>query len=72
MACGAPPGWTYPLILLVVTLLAIPLAKAQTSAARIAVVMARTGPDIPAGRPTLDAVQLAVDEANATGGNAAH
>ncbi|MBV8290712.1 MAG: ABC transporter substrate-binding protein [Mycobacterium sp.] len=49
------------------TLLAIPLAKAQTSAARIAVVMARTGPDIPAGRPTLDAVQLAVDEANATG-----
>jgi branched-chain amino acid transport system substrate-binding protein len=65
-ACGAPPGWTYPLILLV-TLLASPLAKAQTSAARIAVVMARTGPDIPGGRPALDAVQLAVDEANATG-----
>ena len=66
MACGAPPWWTYPLILLV-TLFAIPLAKAQTSAVRIAAVLSRTGRDSSAGSAALDAVQLAVDEANATG-----
>jgi branched-chain amino acid transport system substrate-binding protein len=56
----------YPLILLV-TLLAMPLAKAQTAAVRIAAIMSRTGPDSSAGSAALEAVQLAVDEANATG-----
>jgi branched-chain amino acid transport system substrate-binding protein len=66
MACGAPPWWTYPLTLLV-TLLAMPLAKAQTSAVRIPVIVSRTGPYYPVVSLVLDAVQLAVDEANATG-----
>ena len=65
-ACGASPWWTYPLILLV-TLLAIPLPKAQTSVVRIPVIVSRTGPDSPIGIPTLEAVQFAIDEANATG-----
>src|SRR5262249_11659360 len=48
-------------------LLAAPLANAQTSSVKIAVVMSRTGPGAPGGIPTFDAIRLAVDEANATG-----
>ena len=47
--------------------LAAPFARAQSPTLKIAVAVSHTGPGAATGLPVLDAVRLAVDEANATG-----
>jgi branched-chain amino acid transport system substrate-binding protein len=54
-------------LLIAGALLAAPFAGAQSPTAKIAVVMSLTGPGEFGGRPLLDAVRLAVDEANTAG-----
>ena len=54
----------YLLAALAAPLLLAPPALAQSSV-KIAVIMSQTGPSVTAGLPVIDAVRLAVDEANA-------
>jgi len=57
---------TFLLSLLAPVVAALP-ATAQTAAVKIATIVSRTGPGTTAGIPMLDAVRLAIDEANAAG-----
>src|SRR5690348_2647660 len=61
-----PSSWCLGFALLAAAFVAVP-AAAQTQAATIAVIASRTGAGASAGIPMLEAIELAVSEANASG-----